>query len=227
MADKPILFSAPMVLALLAGSKTQTRRVAKVKPGVLLPDISQWADAGEGRKRAVFARDQIAEPRIAVGDRLYVREAWRTFVSLEATRPADLYVPGERGAGVAYEADKSGMAITKQGGITYGPRDMDTGAFGKLRPGIHMPRWASRITLTVTDVRVQRLQEISEEDAVAEGSGPRGGQWIGGELPSARDWYRGVWETINGPGSWETNPWVAAYSFTVALGNIDQIGGRR
>ena len=205
MADLPILFSAPMVLALLAGTKTQTRRVAKVKPGVLLPDISQWADAGEGRARAVFARDQIADPRVAVGDRLYVRETFGN-AAMSGYDPVWFY-----------RAD---------------PETALPPGF-KWKPAIHMPRVASRITLTVTDVRVQRLQEISEDDAIAEGLTPThladgGHGWSAGDFAAThdpRDAFRDLWGRINGSGSLDANPWCAAYSFTIALGNIDQIGG--
>jgi len=95
-----------------------------------------------------------------------------------------------------------------------------------------MPRWASRLTLHVTDVRVQRLQDISEVDAVAEGVAPflTSGAYVSPENTgngqrvgySAYDLYRDLWDSINGAGSWEANPWVAAYTFTVEHANIDQ-----
>ena len=95
------------------------------------------------------------------------------------------------------------------------------------RPSIHMPRWASRITLEITDIRVERLQEISEDDAKAEGVEP----WVIGDgwreyglppdveaagthpLRSARDSFASLWESINGPGSWKANPWVWVIEF--------------
>ncbi len=97
-----------------------------------------------------------------------------------------------------------------------------------------MPRWASRLTLTVTDVRVERLQDISESDAIAEGAdiaeGHRsqitGGPMIkigAGTYMSPIAWYHRLWNEINGAGSWEANPWIVAYTFTVHHGNIDQI----
>jgi len=104
---------------------------------------------------------------------------------------------------------------------------------------MHMPRWASRLTLTVRDVRVQRLQDISEADAQAEGClmDPEPDEY-GGLMPaeiahdngigdvgwdSARDWFANLWNTINGPDAWEANPWVAAISFDVHRGNIDEV----
>ena len=90
-----------------------------------------------------------------------------------------------------------------------------------------MPRWASRLTLIVTDVRVQRLQEISEDDARAEGVTPHGGGWTGyGRdadlwLSNAKDGFRSLWNSIHGPGAWDANPWVAAISFETRRYNID------
>lgn len=108
----------------------------------------------------------------------------------------------------------------------------------KLRPSIHMPRWASRLTLTVTEVRVQRLQDISEADAWAEGCIQGDADDVGGFFPAeephhsgigyqgwdcARDWYADLWESLHGDGAWDANPWVAAVSFTVVKGNIDEV----
>ncbi|MEH7827630.1 hypothetical protein [Gemmobacter denitrificans] len=93
------------------------------------------------------------------------------------------------------------------------------------RPSIHMPRWASRITLTVTDVRVQRLQQISEADAVAEGVSPI-------SEPNDLKWehysphgvaFAALWNSLHGHGAWEANPWVVVPTFTVAHGNIDKL----
>src|SRR5262249_50729821 len=102
---------------------------------------------------------------------------------------------------------------------------------------IHMPRWVSRLTLELTDVRIERLQEISEADAQAEGCVV--GKWsgktydsiaglrLGGvEWGNAKDWYADLWESINGPGSWDTNPWVWVLTFKVHHMNIDLIANR-
>jgi hypothetical protein len=241
MTDRPILYSAPMIRALLAGTKTQTRRLCKWTPA-LLPD-------------GKILSNEVVQS----GDRLWVREAWRTFVSLDSTPPRDLLQPG-RGAGILYEADDGGLAITAVGERSMGERD-DRRAFGKLRPGMFMPRWASRLTQIVTDVRVQRLQDISEEDALAEGIerqdptaedfewakvyaeeegiteadfdmgpvwlapgtrqgfGPRRDSPKWGATPTFA--YRLLWEHINGPGSWDANPWVAAYTLETHRCNID------
>jgi len=221
MGDLPILFSGPMVRALLAGTKTQTRRTFNPQPTM---HAAGDCTVNGHRGSIDYLMRQIAPKhwlRITAGDRLYVREHWRTFVSLDGVPPRDLLNDGKRGAGVLYIADGSGMALTAGGDRTYGERD-DAKAFGKHRQAMHMPRWASRITLTVTDVRVERLQEIDGEDALAEGI----------ERPPAHTedvnlWarmeYAKIWDTINGRDAWEANPWVAAYSFEVALGNIDTL----
>ena len=102
---------------------------------------------------------------------------------------------------------------------------------GKFRQGMHMPRWASRITLIVTDVRMQRLQEISSGDATAEGVGQDSDGWHDYQMPgtqccaNARASFRTLWDSLNavrGYG-WDANPWVAAYTFRPILGNIDQV----
>jgi hypothetical protein len=204
MRERPIPFSAPMVRALLAGTKTQTRRVVKPQPrrvdgGVPFGDAPAWAHAEPG---SAVMRCPYGRP----GDRLWVREAWRTYASLDHLPPRHIAA----GAQVWYEAD------TGLPGLRGLVRQ------GKLRPGMFMPRWASRITLEVTGVRVERLQDISEADAIAEG------QRDGGDNSHARWGFDGVpgtfcdcpvtayaalWESINGPGSWDANPycWVVCF----------------
>lgn len=154
MADRPIIFSSPMVRALLAGTKTQTRRLLKPQPG----DMDRPFAMEDGTWHVTDSRGCNMSPlpvRYAVGDRLWVREA---FI-------------GARG----YDDDPPSRFGNKP--IWYcadGAPDREKWwhLSNRLRPSIHMPRWASRLTLTVTEVRVQRLQEISEEDAIAEGAEP-------------------------------------------------------
>ena len=221
MADRPILFSSPMVLALLAGTKSQTRRVIHDAPAGsgwhmdrVGPTGWQWTADG-GAPRMPY------RPRYAAGDRLYVREAWHAARSLDGTPPRDI----PRDADIEYAATARSYA--------------EIGLKGKLRPGMFLPRWASRLTLTVTDVRVQRLQEISSDDARAEGVDP-----LAHVLKSYRSEYSGdgamlrheevrtfvpafqsLWDHLNAARGfgWSTNPWVVATSFTVALGNIDTL----
>lgn len=210
MVDRPILFSAPMVRALLAGTKTQTRRVIKPRGENSLFAPGMWVDSyvldpgnAEWRSREI---------PFAVGDRLWVKETWRTHRSWDDHKPSDV-IPCSR---LWYQAD--------------GRDNCDQ--HGKARPSIFMPRWASRLTLTVTDVRVERLQDISRGDAIAEGLTHRPGViepdwWVLPEPLHQGAWlspvaaYRFLWNEINGPGAWDANPWVVAVSFDVREGNID------
>lgn len=200
MSDLPILFSAPMVRALLAGTKTQTRRVIKPQP---YGRISMLTSFNHGRMEIAFGPDMKAKdggpkwwrPLAQAGDRLWVREAWRTHAHYDDLGPS--MMGGEEP--IRYEADGAHQ--------TWGYPAISN--IGRHRVGMHMPRWASRLTLYVTDVRVERLQDISEEDAVAEGvpafmSSPS-------NIPAMH--FQSIWESINGPGSWEANPWVWVVSF--------------
>jgi hypothetical protein len=227
MSDKPILFSGPMVRALLAGTKTQTRRALNPQP-VLQTNCLYHVSNKHGGMLNVAEEDvgrcAVDYLRIAVGDRLYVREAWRVPAQDDRIPPRDL--PRQI---IGYEADYSSGNII---------------APGRLRPGMHMPRWASRLTLTVTYVRVERLRDISEADAQAEGITRIGAEYVG---RGSKEWERGpnfyqvdigggtmndatavalymrLWDWINGDGSADLNPWVAAYTFNVERGNIDAL----
>ena len=176
--ERPILFSAPMVRSLLAGTKTQTRRP--------LRDGTWWTPqhgvirmASAGLALTGFAK--VPCPYGKPGDRLWVRESHM-----------------DLGACFLYRADHG--AETERALVAPGQR---------WRPSIHMPRAASRVLLEVTEVRVEPLQAISRGDAMAEGC-PFANMAAG---PDPRDWYRDLWNEINGPGSWYANPWVWAVSF--------------
>lgn len=218
MTERPILFSGPMVRALLDGRKTQTRRVIKPQP-VLSGDWAEWPHPkrGFGTYSCQFASSVVeAGDRLpyAPADRLWVKETWRGALSFDHLKPADLPV-----GAVQWEAD--------------GSKHFDDFAAGKLRPSIFMPRWASRITLMVTDVRVQRIQDITEEDAKAEGASqspmPELDEPLssGGKLyqPNHRDGFRTLWDSLNADRgfSWYANPWVVAIAFTVHQQNIDRM----
>lgn len=189
MKERPILFSAPMVRALLDGRKTQTRRVVKPQPAE--GNHFGFTD-GCLRVHTYDGLHLVRCPFGQPGDRLWVREAWRTYASLDKNRPSGI----NSGAGIQYEA----------GGSSVRGYDRLLG-LGRLRPGMFMPRWASRITLEVTGVRVDRLQSISETDCCAEGCGS----------PITRDYkkpkFQALWESINGAESWAANPWVWAIEF--------------
>ena len=208
MTDRPILFSAPMVKALLAGRKTQTRRILKPRKGLTIQDL---VDHGEEQKTAlgtrfICRRDQVEEPRIVDGDRLWCREAF-SYDALDSDRNDRLRMP------VWYWAD---------GNPEYGD-------WSRPKPSIHMPRWASRLTLVVESVKVERLQSISEADAKAEGIEPLpSGRYYCGEdeegeitCRSPVTAYAWLWNSINGEDAWQENPWVAAYTFTAHQTNID------
>lgn len=220
MKERPILFSAPMVRALLDGRKTQTRRMVKPQP-TKLGDRTMFGGAmvlDEATLRTMFC------PYGAPGDRLWVRETWK--VSSESNHyPTDekrLYVEYRAGAVAGTGQQQSKFSIQRDG-------ELARAAWGKgkassWRPSIFMPRWASRITLEVTGVRVERLQAITDEDAKAEGCNgfdpepaAEGGTiyyrpGISG-APDPRAHFRVLWESINGAESWAANPWVWVVEF--------------
>jgi len=187
--------------------KTQTRRVLKAQHDRIYKLRDGWyVDDGGMIERPLHIP-------YAIGDRLYVREAWRT-----ESRAYDDLSPSAMGGEetIIFEVDAD-WKLNR--------------TVGRLRQGMHMPCWASRITLIVSDVRVQRLQDISEADAIAEGLSHIDicGWGIPGQIDSfashATTAYRYLWDRLNydrGYG-WDANPWVAAYSFRPILGNIDQV----
>ena len=203
MAERPILMSARMVRAILAGTKRQTRRVVKPQPPHdpqhdhvdAVGSLHRWWAGRLTLGKQHEARCPFGQP----GDLLWCRETWAR--------------DDEDGC-LMYRADLGRDANAdawEQGRIEGVPRY-------RWRPSIHMPRWASRITLRVTDVRVERLGDISEADAVAEGIERRGPGWAWYTDAKAyttdpRTSYRDLWESINGPGSWDANPWVWCLTF--------------
>lgn len=217
MIEKPILFSTPMVRAIQAGTKTQTRRLAKQRRRVSLFEM----DAGEPMWADCFITDEgnrdwlLSEAPVRPGEGLWVREAFRFDRAYDTSKPSEV---NERAA-IWYEA----------GGV------LGAGVAGKLRPGMFMPRPFSRIDLTCTDVRVDRLQAITEEDALAEGitvdnvivgSNCYGGVhceetadrafYEGGAREGYEDAvtaYRALWESLHGHGSFEANPLVWKIKF--------------
>ncbi|XOK12681.1 hypothetical protein ACI6PO_06545 [Agrobacterium tumefaciens] len=236
MADLPILFSAPMVRALIAGTKTQTRRtfgkLRRFGPihqfGISdTPGYAWHFRDGSGRFHDLRGGELLKYLPYKVGDRLYVREAWRVSQQWNFTAPRDL--PARRMT-IFCEA---GGSIANQASGRWEP-DNDYPPFrpdwvGKMRQGMHMPKWASRITLIVDGVKVEPLQDISREDAIAEGLelhgrfyGYPGAEWDEGST-DPREAYGALWANINGRRSWYENPWVVAYTFRRIMGNIDII----
>ncbi len=200
MKERPILFSRPMVRAILEGRKTVTRRVVKPQPDFLGSMVDpntpfKTLDAG------LHAR--ITCPHGQPDDRLWVREAWAADAQVDAIAPRDL----SQGEPIWYPADFS----VRQTGCSMISK-------GRGRPSIHMPRWASRILLEITAVRIERLQDISEKQALAEGVELEGeGVCWAGAAGTASDSpvesFRLLWELINGAGSWNANPWVWVVEF--------------
>ena len=182
MKERPILFSAPMVRALLAGTKTQTRRVVKMKSHQQIEqrdDGRDWPWMYDGERDADY---WMACPYGQPGDRLWVRETFRGCRAYEVQG----YPPKDWGnKPIWFEAD----------GAPPGRPDQWA---SRSRPSIHMPRWASRITLEVTGVRVETLGVISHEDALAEGV-------------SSIEEYKALWINING--AWLPETWVWVVDF--------------
>lgn len=191
-----------MVRAVLSGAKTQTRRIASTRQCVLGEEFP-GPRGSDGFSRAYLMhrasdRADMLErcPYGQPGDSLWVREAWRTVAEADQLPPRDLTTAHR----IWHEADEAHQP----------------GA-GKYRPPMFMPRWASRITLEVTGVRVERLQDISEADAIAEGSR----SWALEQDTPVKDipagetrlMFRQLWEHINGSDSWDANPWVWAVEF--------------
>jgi len=215
MADKPILFSAPMVRALLDGRKTQTRRVINAPSA---HDAIAVFGADFLTLRGNF---DLLPIRALRGDRLWVREAWRSMDGLDGSNATEIAAncieAGYRRpwAPLHYEADGARVDWIAE------LRGFGTKA-GRYRHARFMPRWASRLTLIVTDVRVQRLQDISGEECAAEGVcefamlPP-----TDADAADARIVFRDLWNRLHGPEAWDANPWVAAYSFRVIRANID------
>ncbi|MGU1382796.1 hypothetical protein ACSEQ0_11255 [Pseudomonas aeruginosa] len=221
MKERPILLTGPMVRAILEGRKTVTRRVVKPQPDFLGSMVDpntpfKTLDAG------LHAR--ITCPYGEPGDRLWVRETWHVGKPHDKTAPADILAPllaEGRGITVLYTAG---------GWQSVGPAGREEPIYpddqplpdwaGKGRPSIHMPRWACRILLEITAVRVERLQDISEEQALAEGV--RGEPCdharqacadIGCWGDTAKGAFGFLWESLNGEGSWAANPWVWVVEF--------------
>lgn len=208
MKERPILFSGPMVRAVLAGTKTQTRRVVKLKHYHQIEERDDgspwpWMYDGECKENSwipcPYGQPAVVDSGHRIGgDRLYVREA------LAAPHAYDHLPPRL----IPQDARIHYAATEDRGGLLW-------------RPSIHMPRWASRITLELTGVRVECLQDISEADARAEGV-TDGGCLNCGEsepcgcpapAPDARDAFARLWMSINGSESWLANPWVWVLEF--------------
>ncbi|GKI82181.1 morphogenetic protein [Klebsiella variicola] len=225
MTERGMIFNAEMVRAILDGRKTQTRRIMKVQPEsnqlglLLITDSTKHSDIGkyhwaESNATGNHVRSKLFScPFGAVGDRIWVRETWSSDFAN--------YYPNDR---VWYAADNNRrLDIEVVDGVRgiYSP-ESDVHVPFRWQPSIHMPRWASRILLEITDVRVERLNAISEEDATAEGVPPAGsllpdypGTFLTpkGDFATAKVAFQRLWESIYGEESWKANGWVWVISF--------------
>ena len=232
MTDRPILYSGPMVRAIIADRKTQTRRLVKVgdtiaerDDGTPWPHYTTWAHGDDGSPWAPC-------PYGAPGDRLWVRETWRYHDWTEDGLPWIAYRADDSAALCEdvtpewcdrVEAAWATLSDPRNTAIDGRARDR------KWRPAIFMPRWASRLTLAVVSVRVERLQAITEEDAIAEGVLRTGGRanLDPHHFRPARDLFADLWDSINAKRApWSRNPWVWVVEFTrVTEGSHAKRGG--
>jgi hypothetical protein len=204
--ERPILFSAPMVRAILEGRKTQTRRAVKF----------EWSGSADALLQQSRIDPAYACRHGSAGDLLWVRETWRPSIShscgMDSCDCADVWVEYPAGGEGRYFSDHD---IPED--WTF-PRNVKR---GKNVPSIFMPRWASRILLEIASVRVERLQDINNQDAMAEGmQRTTDGHACHVENEAHRatyaiDSFASLWESINGPDSWEANPWVWVIEFKV------------
>ncbi len=219
MKERGMIFNAEMVRAILDGRKTQTRRIMKVQPENSELGLSRIIDSSVAKEVGMYfwsLSDACGMKRRSkpfpcpfgeVGDRIWVRE---TFATLE---------PG------SYEPVKPQQGYCQE--LRYAATDRLAKSDSDIRgykwiPSLHMPRWASRIALEITGVRVERLSDISEDDATAEGVPPAGrllpdypGTFLtpNGDFATAKVAFHRLWESIYGEESWQANPWVWVIEF--------------
>ena len=209
MADRPIIFSAPMIRALLDGRKSMTRRIMKPQPGELDRPFCH-ADGSWHVTDSCGGHMSPLHVPYAVGDRLWCREGFSY--------------------GWPVEGNHQLPECNQEHAITYRAEGNQPFGGGRWHSPIHMPRWASRLTLTVTDVRVERLHSITEADAVAEGVcetafWERAEHKVSAGAPWSVDRlaFADLWNILHSPEAWALNPWVCALTFTVHRQNIDQM----
>lgn len=231
MIEKPVMFSAPMVLAVLEGRKTQTRRLAKARSRTSLlrgqpgdPQEKRWGGFEPWTDGYILDPGNydwlMSDAAHRPGEGCWIREAFRLDVAYDDNKPSEM----SPRAAVWFEAGGAGALSSG-------------GRRGKLRPSIHQPRWASRIDLLCTGARVERLQDISPDDAIAEGivqetvpcnDGVERTLWFGVRHAGTDDpviAYQDLWDSLHNPRglcaddnsvSWAANPLVWVYDFTVA-----------
>jgi len=256
MKERPILFNTAMVQAILAGHKTQTRRAVNPQPSTehnwhgWIIESTCRNDEGKacwaiGESPLLNKPHRVRPPFGKVGDRLWVREAWHDVHPLQAagrfSKEGRAGIPAmNENYRTIYKADGDYPPIwhcenypfrtLDKSQSTFPDWDQPKGVSFGWRPSIHMPRWACRIILEVTGLRVERLQDISESDAVAEGlnkpiyikneSGqltPPPGETLLSAFPTAKHWFSTVWNGVYE--NWSVNPWVWVVEFKVLTTN--------
>lgn len=222
MKERGIIFNTEMVRAIIDGRKTQTRCIAKFKPIDKALNLNYSGlragnyHAGVKDGRCVLRSTDGATwndrtypltcPYGNVGNRLWVRETWQGPL-VDSEKAYDLFkdpTPYQKVENCVYKAD---------GGYAPEYIDCDDNFRQGWRPSTQMPRWASRITLEITDVRVERLNDISNEDAKSEGCWYGRGGGVPDEAVTPSDYFPTLWESLYGKGSWDRNPWVWVIEF--------------
>ncbi|SQC34248.1 hypothetical protein [Kluyvera cryocrescens] len=234
MKERGMIFNGEMVRAILDGRKTQTRRIVKPQPELTKGSGFSWNGAlyGVGSNDRETNRNfaHVKCPHGKPGDRIWVRETWSQLGNEDGCA-IDWNDELVKGGGP--EAARIYRASCEQKPGNYGLWSIPDDAFwkphtdnmefeGAWRPSIHMPRWASRILLEITDVRVEQLSEISEEDAAKEGISPAGdllpaypGTYLTpkGDFSTAKVAFQRLWESIYGEDNWKASPWVWVIEF--------------
>ncbi|GLH24141.1 hypothetical protein ENT52713_15370 [Enterobacter sp. 200527-13] len=224
MKERGMIFNGAMVRAILDGRKTQTRRPANPQPELTAGSGFSWKGwvygSGSTDRETNKNFAHVACPHGKPGDRIWVRETF-SCIGNEEGHPVDAEgnLCSREDAQRIYRA--SAIQKPRNYGIWTSPDGFDFE--GAWTPSIHMPRWASRITLEITNVGVQRLQSISQNDASREGlirlpaTGRyclnQGDQYFGGASHDAREVFSWLWESIYGKESWQANPWVWVIEF--------------
>lgn len=213
--EYPILFSTPMVQAILEGRKTQTRRI--VKPQPILDEDSGYVYDGKHRElykndihhqdwRIAFTNDWC---RYKVGDLLWVRESFRKYLHVDEDG-----FTNQNDTRIDFAADKNeAIPMSDADGFQMFNKKGEE-VFVPWKPSIHMPKSDARIWIEIESIRVERAQDIREEDAQAEGVIKSTSDKYDRQL-SARQSFETLWASINGEESWHANPWVWVVSFKV------------
>lgn len=224
MKIRPILFSTPMVQAIINGTKTQTRRIIKPQPIEAAYGKMMYGD------RELTMNSLKNHSKYQIGDIIWVRETWRLF-GWDSSE-GFVNIQYKDGSVKHFYPDVDGIdnwlsnkidKIFDKGTLEVDPDDAEIFIFKEGKtiwdPSIFMPKWATRLFLECTNVRVERLQDISEMDAKDEGSFDNN---CGiNKITQHKSGFEDIWESINGKESWESNPWVWVYDFKLTKAPVN------